>query len=352
MSGRFVSEFGMEAYPHLATTRSAITKQSQQYPGSMMMDYHNCAIDHERRVLTYVAENFRIKYDLESFTHLTQIVQADAMTFAYRGWRRDWGTAGKRKCGGVLVWQLNDCWPTMSWAVVDYYRVKKPAFYAIKRALKPLAVNVGGKYHEWTAGHSDPTVAGRDNKYDVWVASSRTESVQVDVAVRFISIATGNDVGEAVTKTVRVTPNATTEVIVQGKVPIDVGLDSTKPFDVNKHDPFVIHASLAVDGRTVSTDVAWPHPLKYIDFADRGVSVQQSERGDKLFVRAEKPVHGFVLQERRDWVGLSDNGFDVVPGEDVVIDITGEKVMKEEVKWTYIGAEKGEIGFDVAGHHL
>jgi beta-mannosidase len=55
----------------------------------------------------------------------------DVMDTAYRFWRRDWGKPGSRKSGGVLVWQLNDCWPTMSWALVDYHLVKKPSFYAI-----------------------------------------------------------------------------------------------------------------------------------------------------------------------------------------------------------------------------
>jgi beta-mannosidase len=52
MSGRFVSEFGMEGYPHLQTIRSSVTDPLQQHPGSILMDYRNRAIDHERRLIT------------------------------------------------------------------------------------------------------------------------------------------------------------------------------------------------------------------------------------------------------------------------------------------------------------
>ena len=60
--------------------------------------------------------------------------------FAYRGWRQQWGD--ERKCGGALVWQLNDCWPVTSWAICDYYLRKKPAYYVMARVLAPLAIGV------------------------------------------------------------------------------------------------------------------------------------------------------------------------------------------------------------------
>ncbi|KIX03026.1 uncharacterized protein Z518_06576 [Rhinocladiella mackenziei CBS 650.93] len=349
MGGRFVSEFGMEAYPHLSTISSAITDPAQQYPGSMVMDYHNRAIDHERRLITYVAENFQIKYDLPSFTHLTQLTQSDAMGFAYRSWRRDWGTPGARKCGGVLVWQLNDCWPTMSWAVADYYLVKKPSFYAIARALTPLAVGVARPFHDWTSGHADPTRATRDHTFDVWIASSRTETVQADVEVRFISIKTGKDIAAAVEKNIDVQLNCTTDVLKQASADVSSSSsphDPRQPFNTATHDPYVIHARLTVSGTCISTDTAWPHPLKYLAFDDRGIKVQLSSAKDKLIVTANKPVHGFVFRENRDWVVFSDNGFDVMPGEEVVVDIKcPEGFEMSELRWTYLGAESGLMGF-------
>lgn len=342
MGGRFVSEFGMEAYPHLSTIKSAITDPKQQYPGSMIMDYHNRAIDHERRLLTYVAENFAIKYDLPSFTHLTQMTQADVMDYAYRSWRRDWGKPGSRKTGGILVWQLNDCWPTMSWAVADYYLVKKPAFYAMKRNLEPITVGVSRAFHDWTAGHVDPTVATRDRKYDVWAASSRTAAVQGDVTIRFLSIKTGKEVASSIKKSLQINPNSTTDIVEQGDVDVSADFDRTKPFDDEKYDPYVIYVSLSIEGKQVSTGTAWPQPHKYLSFADRKVKVQVSK--NKLTVSAEKPVHGFVFEERKDWITFSDNGFDVLPGDDKVIHVTGTEWKEDELRWTYIGAESASVG--------
>ena len=330
MGSRFVSEFGMEAYPHLSTLHSAITDQAQLYPGSMVMDYHNRAGDHERRVLTYVGENFRIKYDLPSFTHLTQVTQANVMDMAYSSWRRDWGKPGSRQTGGILVWQLNDCWPTMSWAIADHYVVPKPAFYAIKRSLKSIAVGVARPFHNWTGGHHDPTVAARDTTYDVWVSSSATDSTQGEMVVRFISVKTGSDLAAPVREIVDVQANSTTDVIIKGKANVNV------PSGHDEFDPYVVSASLIIGGELVSTHAAWPHPIKYLDLSDRGVEVNMGD--GRIVVTAKKPVHGFVFEEKRDWIKFSDNGFDVIPGEERVVEISGPKITKDDLGWTFVGA--------------
>ena len=39
-------------------------------------------------------------------------------------------------CTGAVVWQLNDCWPVSSWALVDGDGRLKPAWYAVRRAFR------------------------------------------------------------------------------------------------------------------------------------------------------------------------------------------------------------------------
>ena len=150
LGGRFNSEFGMEAFPHLETVKSFTNNEKDLFPQSRAMDFHNKAAGHERRIATYLAENVRMATDLPAYIHLTQLIQAEAITYAYRGWRRQWGE--DRKCGGALVWQLNDCWPTISWSICDYYLRPKPAYYAMKRCLAPLAVGVRREHFDWSAG--------------------------------------------------------------------------------------------------------------------------------------------------------------------------------------------------------
>ena len=70
LGGRFNSEFGMEAFPHIDTIKYYCTDPTQLYPQSHMLDFHNKADGHERRIATYLVENFRTQTDLEVGTVL------------------------------------------------------------------------------------------------------------------------------------------------------------------------------------------------------------------------------------------------------------------------------------------
>lgn len=356
MSGRFVSEFGMTAYPHRQTNERAISDTSQLYPGSMMVDFRNKAIGHERRLATYIAENFRLRGGFGEYTHLTQMVQSETMRWAYKSWRRQWQVPGQRKCGGILVWQLNDCWPTASWAVVDYHLIKKPAYYAIKRAMRTIDVGVRRTLFDWCqttelvdefselkTGQIDLSEQARKGTFDVWIASSSTEQVEVQLEVRFISIKTGKDVCEAIKQKVTAEANSTSEVVQAQKLPVSIpnAEDYTVPFSVAKYDPYVVHVTLTLpDGTTVS-DSAWPDPIKYLDLSARNISFEVSSADNEVVVSAEKPVKGFVFEET-EGMTLSDNGFDLMPGEPVAVKVQGTEV--KGLLWTCVGAERASLG--------
>jgi beta-mannosidase len=160
----------------------------------MAMEFRNKAIKHERRLISYVAENFRLRYDLEGFTHLTQVMQADAIATAYTCWRQEWSSTGQRQCGGVLAWQLNDCWSTISWSVVEYHRVPKPAYYTIKRAMESITIAVQRRYKSWTGrttdgsrqrntGYVDMRQLWEDQQYTVWIANRQVPATERHRAV-------------------------------------------------------------------------------------------------------------------------------------------------------------------------
>ncbi|KAF2843698.1 glycoside hydrolase family 2 protein [Patellaria atrata CBS 101060] len=317
LGGRFNSEFGMEAFPHIDTIKYFCTDESQLYPQSHVIDFHNKADGHERRIATYLVENFRTTTDLEGFIHLTQLSQAEALMFGYRGWRRQWGQ--KRFCGGALVWQLNDCWPVTSWSIVDYFQRKKPAYYTMRRVLAPVAVAVKRAHHDWSVTHARPA---KTSDFELWVSSSKTTEETATVELRFISIATGQDIKEAITKQdITIVANGTTNVL-------------SGTIDNIKEEPHVLAARIWVDGQIVSRDVDWPQPLKYLSFEDRGVEV--IAKGDEIVVNAKKPTKGLVFEERAG-VLVNDSAIDVVPGDEQILTVRGLGSNDSPLRWTYLG---------------
>lgn len=323
LGGRFNSEFGMEAFPHLATIEAYCTDKSQLYPQSHMLDFHNKADGHERRIATYLVENFRTVTDLPGFIHLTQLNQSEALMFGYRGWRKRWGRP-KRFCGGALVWQLNDCWPVTSWSICDYYLRKKPAYYAMARTLARIAVGVQRAHHDWSVVHARPVAK---SAWELWVASFELEQVRADVELRFVSIATGKEIAESVLlRNIAILPNTTTEVL-QGEI------------DNFATEPHVLAARVFIGGNVIARDTDWPQPLKYLSFEDRGLSVREED--DKLVVACRKPVKGLVFEER-EGVLLSDSALDVVPGDEQIVTVRNLKRGDTRLGWTFLGAgEKG-----------
>ena len=248
--------------------------------------------------------------------------------FGYRGWRRQWGD--ERHCGGALLWQLNDCWPTISWAIADYFLNPKPAYYAVKRVLNPIAVGVRREHHDWSVAHAQPP---RTSKYELWVSSNNPEAVRGSIELRFLSVNTGRDIRTPILREdIVLTANGTTNIITDGL------LDH-----IAEPEPHVLAARLWVDHKVVARDVDWPQPFKYLDLSDRGLEVKPEtrvsaagERQQILRIHAHKPVKCLVFEER-DRVRVSDSAMDIVPGDEQVVLVTGLGENDAPLKYRYLG---------------
>ena len=70
---------------------------------------------------------------LRLFVLYSQLNQGDALKTAVTHWR-----SRMFKTSGCLIWQLNDCWPVISWSLIDYGLNPKAAYYYVKRACQPV----------------------------------------------------------------------------------------------------------------------------------------------------------------------------------------------------------------------
>jgi beta-mannosidase len=287
LSGRFVSEFGMQAAPNLETIQ-AFAPPDELLPYSRSFEFHNKATDGPRRLAVYLSDILPFPGDLEDYIYATQLLQAEALRAAYQGWRRQWAGPGRCAVAGALVWQLNDCWPVTSWAIIDYYLRPKPAYYVARRALAPLALGL----------------AATNGGTDVWAMSSLTTPTEATLELSAWTL-DGQQV-QTERRQVTLSPNQTTE-------PGNFALDSKRQL--------VVSARLLQNDTVVARAALWPEPFKYLKHPDPMIELTRLD-GDTLRLRAARPAKGVWLHTAQpaQW---SDNMLDLIPGDEQIITSRG-----------------------------
>jgi len=137
--GRFMSEYGMQSFPNLATIKT-FAKDKDLSIDSEVMEAHQKASLGTGNLVKYIEDHYNLKGDFECTVVLSQVMQAQAIRSAVESHRRNMPF-----CMGTLYWQFNDCWPGISWASVDYEGNWKALHYFAKRFFEPILISITEK---------------------------------------------------------------------------------------------------------------------------------------------------------------------------------------------------------------
>ncbi|KAJ3922775.1 glycoside hydrolase family 2 protein [Lentinula edodes] len=335
LAGRFVSEFGMEGYPNIRTVDYWLGGETKErFPQSRINNSHNKADGFERRLELYLVENFKHSFEMESYVYATQIMQAECLASAYRLWRRNWAGRGKEYTAGALVWQLNDCWPTTSWSIADYFLRPKPAYFSIARELRLYTVGITRKEVTTFADERSAADFTIDTLFEVWGTNSTlaAKNVTLEVLYHDLHDPTFKD---GWTKAVNLSPNSSTEIF-KGSV------NALPPRTTKSQVPKIIVVSarlLDENGTVLARYSNWPEPYKFIDFPkDVGFSAEISADGESVKLSSKRPMKGIVLDVEGEDVKWSDQAIDLIPGDDQVIHAVGLKGRGVQVRYVGDGA--------------
>ena len=172
---RYCSEFGFESFPMMKTLKSFALPEDMKIDSDVMHSHQKCRGGNEK-ILSYVKDYYRIPEDFAHFVYLSQLVQADAIRYGVEHFRRFRG-----RCMGALYWQLNDCWPVVSWASVDYFGRWKALHYRARKFFAPVLISLHENENAKIINISNETlknfegnicVAVKNNKFDT-LASNR-----------------------------------------------------------------------------------------------------------------------------------------------------------------------------------
>lgn len=133
-SPRFVSEFGFQGPPSRVTLRESVHEDAPS-PFSPGMVQRQKAAGGTERINTVLAAHFGVPRAFDEWYWLAQLNQARAVRYGVERFR-----TLEPSCRGTILWQLNDCWPALSWSVIDVDDRWKPAAFAVREAYRDRIV--------------------------------------------------------------------------------------------------------------------------------------------------------------------------------------------------------------------
>jgi beta-mannosidase len=293
---RFQSEFGMHAAPVPETLRRSIP-EDQRYHHSPAMDWHNKDNPKDKGDML-MQSTTGVPQDLAEYVDFSQLAQAEGLKFGIEHFRRR-----TPHCSGALVWQLNDCWPVLSWSVLDYYGFGKAGYFYLKRVFAPILASFkprdDGAVELWITNDTDEalvdTVTVRVGSFDG--ASVTEDALPIEVAAR-----TSRVVGEV--SAARLTDRFTSYVSVRS---------AGSAFPSNRHFLAPIKdLERRASAPELSVRQVSPHELQ--------VELRAPTDGYVIFAHLLVPVEG---------TRFSDNYVDLEPGETRVLTITNDAVVLE-----------------------
>lgn len=132
---RFMSEFGFQSFPSYEVIRFINQKDSVDITSEGFVNHQK----HSRGfqiIDAYMERDFPVPDSAEDYVYISQLLQAYGITKGIEAQRR-----AKPYNMGTLYWQLNDCWPAVSWSSIDYFGSWKALHYKAKRSFENVLVS-------------------------------------------------------------------------------------------------------------------------------------------------------------------------------------------------------------------
>ncbi|GGB46102.1 beta-mannosidase [Roseibium aquae] len=258
--------------------------------------------DHYLRTL-YKVEPAEVRYgDPDRYLDLSRAVTCDILEQTFAEWRR-----GRSGCQGALVWTYQDLMPGAGWGVIDANGRPKPAYYALKRAFRPVTLALTDEGTNGLAVH----------------ILNDTPSIRT-VALSLVCLRDGTTPVVTGNRDLDLQPHSAMEIPATDLFGAFFDTTYAYRFGPPSHDVTVARLSDRQTGQVCAEAFHFPlgfsqsrHPL--------GIEGGLSELANgqwQLTLAARRSFR--FLQIEADGYSLSDNGFHLAPGADKTIVLTPE----------------------------
>jgi len=281
-TGRFVSEYGFQALPQMKTLVDAGVNPENRLQDEVLRSHQKHPTGFET-INEYMNLYGHVPETLEDYILMSQYIQYLGLKIAIEAHRR-----AMPYCMGTMYWQLNDCWPVVSWAGIDYYGRKK----AIQFHLKDLYANVM------------LSMAEQNGKLQIWGLTETKLNKKTKLHVKI-----GGFEGNILNK---VSKNVDFQA---GKGSILLELDISDL--VKNQNSTYIKAELTNKKDVIASSIYYPASLKDQKLDDCEIHTTHSLESNKVILSLSSPCLCRFVEVSYD--GNTDvfdkNYFDIIPGE-------------------------------------
>jgi beta-mannosidase len=132
---RFMSEFGFQSFPSFETI-NYINQKDTIHLKTDAIQSHQKHVRGFQLIDEYMARDYNVLKNDEDYVYVSQLLQAKGIVMGIEAQRR-----AKPYNMGTLYWQLNDCWPAISWSSIDYFGNWKALQYKAKKAFENIIIS-------------------------------------------------------------------------------------------------------------------------------------------------------------------------------------------------------------------
>ena len=290
---RFMSEFGMQAFP----SYEAIKYINQNDSIIIDSDDFNTHQKHHRGfqlIAEYMERDFPVPSIPEDYVYMSQLVQAHGISLGLEAQRR-----ARPHNMGTLYWQLNDCWPVVSWSSIDYFGNWKALHYKTKTAFEDVLVSSYVK----------------NGQVELYVINDDLENISLQLKLEIIDFYGNSKWQKDITTSALASNSKLIEKIDINKLELDLSSHVLVINSENKTwiDYFSKPNSLKLQNSEVDTEIVKTKTGFNIELSS--ATLQKD-----VFLYANVKGH------------FSDNFFDLLPNKKVVISFETEAENLEDLK--------------------
>lgn len=289
---RFCSEYGMESLPSIDAVSAFATQEDFSLYSDVFLFHQKCDSGNGK-MLFYLYEQYNKPEKLEDLIYFTQLIQMQCIREATEHWRRN-----KGRCNGSLWWQFNDCWGAPSWSSVDYTGKWKALQYASVHFNAPLTVSI------------------EDNENDVlfYVLNDTLRERDVTLRVKFCDFN-----GKVIKKETANIPAKSNSTEFAMKLSLD-GI---------KRKNTVIVATLFEHGEEIARKTKVLLPDRKLNL--KKATITYTLEKDILTIKTDTFVRSVFIDIKDERNPLSDNFFDLLPGEEKKVKLPNENISEDRI---------------------